>query len=351
VIDKSGSMSEELDDLRTALHAMTDQLQPDDRVAIITYGTFAKVLMSPTLADDPDKIHRKIDRIKAGGSTAMEGGLRLGYDTIDRFETADVESRVMLFTDVQPNVGATESTEFEDIVRDGAEQGIHLTLFGLGYQFGHGLALDISDLRGGNYYSLPDGSTAIDLFEDEFEFMVTPLAFDLQMRVDSPYGYVDGYNIQGSTVGVGATVDVSVSTIFLSRRHGASILRLELPDEAIPAGTEVASLQLAYEDAHTAATVEDDFTVSFPSAGEGLEGDLFEQPGTRKATALVNMGLGMIALCEGSDSTGTEGVASAYWEMRDRLATEAEVLGDQALADEVALVDKLAENAGLVLEQ
>jgi len=61
----------------------------------------------------------------------MEEGMMLGYEEIDSFVKSDRLSRLMVFTDAMPNVGATDASSFEGMARAAAQRGYraHLLRF------------------------------------------------------------------------------------------------------------------------------------------------------------------------------------------------------------------------------
>lgn len=63
-----------------------------------------------------------IGSLQEAGSTNMEADLRLGYQiAADEVGKAE-EVRVMLFTDAQPNVGASGASEFELLTQEAADE-------------------------------------------------------------------------------------------------------------------------------------------------------------------------------------------------------------------------------------
>ena len=71
----------------------------------------------------------------------MEAGLKVGYETA--FATAPAfrgNTRLMLFTDEQPNVGRTDADSFIGMAEAASRRGIGLTTIGVGVQFDATLA-------------------------------------------------------------------------------------------------------------------------------------------------------------------------------------------------------------------
>lgn len=103
VIDTSGSMrGEKIDAVKTALHAVINDLEPTDRLTIITFADFHRIDLSATQMNDRGKVKARsvIDGIDADGGTFISGGLEEAITRPDlRFET-----RIVLFTDGESTV-------------------------------------------------------------------------------------------------------------------------------------------------------------------------------------------------------------------------------------------------------
>src|SRR6185295_20074971 len=113
-------------------------------------------------------IRARINEIASAGSTAMEEGLRLGYEVARQSskQFAGV-TRVMLFTDERPNVGNTEDFGFMTMAREASHDGIGLTTIGVGVQFDAELATTIGSVRGGNLFFMRDEDDVKQVFRDE----------------------------------------------------------------------------------------------------------------------------------------------------------------------------------------
>lgn len=236
VLDKSGSMSDGSGDelskmgaVKSALTGVVDKLTPDDRLAIVVFESEYQVLLDSTPVDEPQAIKNLIATIEAGGGTNIEAGLRRGFEIAAANSRPDQRmDRVMLLTDALPNVGRTGEGEFLDLVRQYAEQDIGLSTFGVGFNFGQELILELSRIRGGNYFFLEDNARIEEVFGQDFDYLVTPLAYDLHLELVPGSGHtLSGvYGIQSWTPG-DELVELDVATLFLSRNRGAIVIRLE----------------------------------------------------------------------------------------------------------------------------
>jgi Ca-activated chloride channel family protein len=303
VVDRSGSMDgAPLELVRESLREVVKQLGPDDRFSIVGYESTAYVMLQPTSIKERKSIDRAIDSLVSGGATAMEEGLQVGFALAERDAKQFAgTTRVMLFTDERPNVGRTDANSFMGMARAASKRGVGLTTIGVSTHFGAELAQELSSVRGGNLYFFPNLHDMREKFADEFDTMVTELAYDLNLEITPAKGMkiVGVYGVPGSAlVWRDDTIVLDVETIFLSRKKGAIYVGLardgnaNLPNSKIAPGDVLGQVQLRYEDvadgqtrkAHTGFAV-----VDRNAAGLGLaRGELLVDQATtlRRATAL-----------------------------------------------------------------
>jgi len=330
---------------RTLLGEIADRLGPDDRIAIVTYGSTVNTVLRLSAGHDGD-VDRAIARLGRGGSTNMEAGLREAFriGQLARDGETD-EVRVMLFTDIQPNVGATGESEFERMVGNAAEHGIGTTLYALGVGLSPEHMRAMSHLRGGNAFSLHTFEDVPELMRDSWPWMVSPIAYDLDVHIQPRSGFelVEGYGFPETTA-EGASLDVS--TVFLSRRKGALLLRFAPVAGADPTTFGVAG-SLSYERLD-GERIHQELGVDL----EGIEiddrGQAWQQHGVQKTAALAQLVRGMRRAAEqyGTDADDAVNVLDASLE---RFTEDAESLDDPDLEREIDfardLVDLMASGA------
>lgn len=237
VVDKSGSMDgEPLELVRQSLTTLANQLRPGDQLTIVLYGDEAHVHLPTTGATrfGVDIILESIARIRSEGSTSMEAGLTLGYEIAESSAPAfKGVTRVMLFTDERPNTDATDAESFMGMAENASHGGIGLTTIGVGVQFGAELATRISSVRGGNLYFIRDPTDIKSLFTGQLDYMVSELAYDLELTITPRAGLKIGgvYGIPGELLGWQneSSVTVTIPTVFLDN-HGGGIFFTLMPE-------------------------------------------------------------------------------------------------------------------------
>src|SRR6185295_1551719 len=110
-------------------------------------------------------------------------GLRRALQIASSAVGSTPEVRVMLFTDEQPNVGATSASAFSQMVAGAAGEGVGVTVLGLGLGLGQEVMNAMSHLRGGNAFSLSTREQADGLLADDWPWMAVPIAYDLGLDV------------------------------------------------------------------------------------------------------------------------------------------------------------------------
>jgi len=130
-----------------------------------------------------------------------------------------------------PNLGETSRGGLIGMIEDNAAKRIYATVIGVGVDFNTDLIESITKNRGANYYSVHSPAQFIERMDEGFDFMVTPLVFDLRLALEGEGWSID--KVYGSPEADEATGEVfRVNTLFPSRtrdgrtRGGLILLKL-----------------------------------------------------------------------------------------------------------------------------
>lgn len=268
-----------------SLAALTTHLEADDRLGVVLYNSQDHVAKPVSLVGetDMDAIRGHIRDVKAGGGTNMSAGLETAIDLLSEYEDSDaaqVENRIVFLTDMMPNTGATGQNTITATVEEAAARGIHTTFVGMGLDENPDLAESLSKIRGANHYFVHSATEFEQRLDDEFEYMVTPLVFDLQLELDGDVGIDAIYGSPNADRSAGKIM--SVSTLFPSpttdgeTRGGVILLRLD--------GAPSRSMDLVASWEEIDGTIESD-RVQVSADIESPE--YFETSGIRKAVCLA----------------------------------------------------------------
>jgi Ca-activated chloride channel family protein len=322
---------------RKLLHQLNAKLTENDRIAIVTYGSTASVKMGLTSGGDHATVDGVIDSLHTDGSTNMEAGLQVAYELADEAAKDAGEVRLVLFTDEQPNVGATQPSQFEQMVAAGAEKKIGLTVFGLGPGLGQAQMVAMSHLRGGNAFSFSK-SAEIDVFmQDQWPWFASAIANELEVNLtpDAATKIAAGYGFP--TTDGSPTASLKVSSVFLSKRRGAMLVKLQRDDLSTFAVNGTLDYLPAVGD-----PVHDALTLNYTGEAKDARGQYFAQPSVAKTVALTLLVTSMRDAAEKytSDHSAAVGVMQ---KASDRFALDIAGLGDASLDEEAAFAKALLQ--------
>ncbi|KPQ45388.1 MAG: von Willebrand factor type A domain protein [Candidatus Methanoperedens nitroreducens] len=208
---------------------LIEHLKDDDRFGLLVFSDNALLVepMIPVKDKNTEKLGKRIMEIGAYGGTNMEAGIRKGTELFSRVrgkvpagnKKSDQEQyadRIIFLTDAMPNTGETKEEEMLKSFRENAANSIYTTFIGVGVDFNTELVEKMTRIQGANYYSIHSAEEFRKRMDEEFDYMVTPLVFDLQL-----YLHASGYKIEkvyGSPEADEATGEImKISTLFPSK--------------------------------------------------------------------------------------------------------------------------------------
>jgi len=251
VVDTSGSMEgEPMATTKTALRLLVRRMERGDRMSLVAFDDSVQVLVRDGDAGD---LLRAIDRLVADNATCVECGLNQGWTEAARVgEDFEGVSRVVLFTDEQPNVGTTTVAGFARILEGMAGEDIGVTTIGVASHFGVELAQAVSTVRGANLFYFEDLGEMRRVFDEELDTMLVPMAYDMELEVSPAHGWslAGVYGLPGESLewGRDGSIRLGVATLFPSRDKGGGIfLGFERTGREVGVGAAVASVRVRYE--------------------------------------------------------------------------------------------------------
>lgn len=364
--EQNAKMSK-LESACVSIAAMLDQLRPEDRLGIVLFNHEAHLAKPISLISETDMPALKghVLALETAGATNMEEGLEMGSKMLLPFilnNPDEYENRVIFLTDAMPNTDDTSESGLLSITREMAERRIYTTFIGMGLDFNSQMIESISKVRGSNYYSVHSPVDFKKRLADEFEFMVTPMIFDLTLALKAP-GYRIKRVIGSPDADIATGRIMQVKTLFPSptdetgTRGGIILLQLEkLSDEPM------ITLTVNYEDRQGR---EDEVSGTF--AFSSSEPEHFDDAGIRKGIALAryadlikDSATGKHKRVGPSDDSTTDGSGWSYWErpaqpltvstiarseistFRNYLQLEIAAIGDSTLEKEVHVLNQLS---------
>ena len=308
VLDISGSMGSSLssyyydnniekstDDSKTkmklaneSVNVLLDQLKDDDRFGMVLFDDSAYLgkPISTVGETNISAIKEHILEIEAEGGTNFEAGYTKATELFAKYKNVDsneYENRIIVITDAMPNVGTTSQKGLMNYVAENASTGIYTSFIGVGVDFNTELIQKISDVKGANYYSVHSATDFKKRMGEEFEYMVTPLVFDLNLKLES-----DTYEIASvygsDTVNKENGSIMNVNTLFPSKtestgevKGGVVLLKLNKKQGQ---NSNTLNLKVSYKD-RNGKEYNNSQTVTL-----NKEGEYYDNTGIRKAILL-----------------------------------------------------------------
>ncbi|MEU6393143.1 von Willebrand factor type A domain-containing protein [Streptomyces sp. NPDC046939] len=205
VVDVSGSMDEpgRLDLVKQSLATLTDELRPDDSIALVTFSDEARTVLPMTRlgargGEVRADVHDAVDSLEATASTNLEAGVRTGYATAVDGARPGATNRVVLLSDALANDGETSADAILERVADARrEHGITLFGVGVGSDYGDALMERLADKGDGHTTYVSSPADARRVFVRELPANVELRARDAKAQVTFDKDTVAGFRLLG----------------------------------------------------------------------------------------------------------------------------------------------------------
>ena len=346
LIDKSASMSIDMEETNEAVTRLIDKLGPDDRLAVIAFDSEVHTLHELGPVRDAEALKADVSAIEASGGFDLMRGTRAGYEVLEEAgHDPDRLRRVVLLSCGYPSLNQRFDDPYSDLVLSRGQEGIGLSFFGVLLGYDSRLAELLGKAWGGSYGYLESLSKIEQVFDENFDFMMTPLAYDLafRMEVGDRFELARLYGIPGDDEGE-PRPQFEVATVFPSRGGGAIAARLAPADGRGDSLVGEVSLSYVGETAVGGkGAIEQTDALTIPdTVGDGES--YWATGGVRKLAALVNMAEQMRAAVDAYHGGDPEAAGAIVVELIDYLEAEVEALEDDDLEDELELLEALLEN-------
>lgn len=199
LIDVSGSMSssDKLELLKDGFKLLVDEMDEEDRIAIVTYAGSAGVVLESTPCNEKSKIKDAIRSLGAGGSTAGAQGIITAYEIAQENFIEGGNNRIIIGTDGDFNVGPSSQEELVTMIEEKRELGIFITVIGVGRgNLNDGMLEQIANNGNGTYEYIDNLTQAQKVFIYEFNKFYTA-AKDVKVQVEFYPSMVDRYRLIG----------------------------------------------------------------------------------------------------------------------------------------------------------
>jgi Mg-chelatase subunit ChlD len=136
LLDNSGSMerADRVRILREALRVLAAQLQPQDRLSVMTFARKATLRINGVAGDKASEAITAVGEIPPEGGTNIAVALDEAYEIALRHYQPGSISRVVLLTDGAANLGDVNPDALKRKVETNRQRGVALDCFGIGWE-------------------------------------------------------------------------------------------------------------------------------------------------------------------------------------------------------------------------
>lgn len=233
VLDTSGSMSgEKIEQAKVALRFILDNLNPEDRFAIVAFSGYSQTLQTKLVAVSAENISQAkswISTLSASGGTNIDEALPLG---LSLFDENDRPKFLVFLTDGEPTVGEEDPVKIAAHALAANESGARVFTFGVGYNVNTMLLDQLAqENRGTTTYVLPGENLEVTV-SAFYRKIASPVLADIELDIDGGIDVFDLYPM--------ALPDMFRGTqlLILGRYHGEGSAQITLSGNA--GGIEIA---------------------------------------------------------------------------------------------------------------
>lgn len=254
VLDKSGSMSgEKIARAKEGAIMAVNRLRPDDIVSVVAYSQGVEVVVPATKARDREKIVAAINRMEAGGRTALFAGVSKGAREVRKFIDPGRVNRVVLLSDGLANVGPSSPRELSEVGASLNKEGIAVTTFGLGLDYNEDLMTQLAVKSEGNHFFARTAADLRKAFDLEFSIGLAVVAQEVVVKIACADGVRPVRVLNADADITNGRVVVGLNQIY-SKREAALLLEVEVSPGEVGEVRDVASVEVTYANMQTETT-------------------------------------------------------------------------------------------------
>jgi len=187
LVDTSGSMDkpDRIGLIRKSMKILLERLGPQDQVAIVQFGSNARLILEHTPASEKAKILAAIDALQCSGSTNLEEGMLRAYAAAAAAFRPKGENRVLILSDGVANLGAVAAEDILGKVEAYRKQGLYCSVFGFGIGTFDDTMLEALANKGNGAYAFVDSEAeAQRLFVEDLAATLNTIASDVKIQVE-----------------------------------------------------------------------------------------------------------------------------------------------------------------------
>ncbi|MEY4385387.1 MAG: hypothetical protein RLY20_670 [Verrucomicrobiota bacterium] len=187
LLDNSGSMerADRVAIIREALHVLAKQLQPQDKLSVITFARTPRLVADGVAGDKAGAVTEQVSSLTPEGGTNLGEAMNLAYQTATKHFVANGINRVVVLTDGAANLGDVEPESLKQKVETNRKQGIALDCFGIGWEGFNDDLLEVLSRNGdGRYGFINSPEEATTEFAGQLAGALKVAASDVKVQVE-----------------------------------------------------------------------------------------------------------------------------------------------------------------------
>jgi Ca-activated chloride channel family protein len=314
------------------IEALLAELEPEDRLSVVSFGQEPKLLVSGAVPGESDVSQVVLPAAGPGAKVDLYAGIAAAADVVGSLSGFAGGSRIVLLTTGRADAGITDQARIIALAESLVREGTQLSVLGMSRSFNAELPRSIAELGAGNFAFAESADDLQDVVVQEAGVRLVPLASDVELRVVPSAGYRVGrmYGARRASVEDGVAV-LRAPALFLGtrssamdteqgRRGGGGGLFVELladPELSAEIGPNQPAFRLetSYRDVDAALAVSFEAEVSndlSPGERPAENWPHFSTPEYGKAFMMLNMYLAlraMVDLHEAGDCAAALGVS------------------------------------------
>src|SRR6185503_836557 len=171
--------------IREALRVLAGQLQPQDKLSVITFARTPRLVADGISGDKAGEVAEAVSGLTPQGGTNLEEAMNLAYQTALRHYLAGGINRVVMLTDGAANLGNVDPETLKQKVEAHRKQGIALDCFGIGWEgFNDDLLETLSRNGDGRYGFINTPEEAATEFAGQLAGALQVAASDVKVQVE-----------------------------------------------------------------------------------------------------------------------------------------------------------------------
>ncbi len=275
LIDNSGSMerADRVRILREALTVLAKQLQPADKLSIITFSRTPRLWADGVAGDKASEFTDRVGEITPQGGTDLGAAIDLGYTTALKHYQVGSVNRVVLMTDGAANLGNVSAEALKRKVETHRKQGVAFDCFGIGWEgYNDDLLEQLSRNGDGRYGFLNTPEAASTEFAAQLAGALRVAASDVKVQVEFNPQRVTAYRQLGYAKHQLKKEQFRDNTVDAAEIGAAESGNALYTVEVNPRGTgDIATVRVRYKIPGTADYHEHEWTVPYTAPAPPLD--------------------------------------------------------------------------------